>query len=95
MSEAVRIEQRGLGVLNSKSEYLRCSLPCLSIDVEEWRRKRLECEQVAKLATETGELEMVDIMVSKVAAEKGKISQVGDNRRKKKRKLEVLVNWGL
>ena len=62
--------------------------------MEEWRRKRLECEQVAKLATETGELEMVDIMVSKVAAEKGKISQVGDNRRKKKRKLEVLVNWG-
>ena len=97
VSEAVRIEQRGLGVLNSKAEFSRCSLPRLTIDVEEWRRKKLEYEQAAKLATETEGLEVMDNMLNEVAAfkvEKRKFSQDGDGRRKKKRKLEVLVNWG-
>ena len=39
----------------------------------------------------------MDIMLNEVAAfkaEKRKFSQDGNGRRKKKRKLEVLVNWG-
>ena len=42
VSEAVRIDLRGSGVLNSRSEYSRCRLPRLMIDTEEWRVKKKE-----------------------------------------------------
>ena len=57
----------------------------------------MEAEHAARLATEIVGLEVLDLMVNEEAAfrtEKRKISQDGDNRRKKKRKLEVLVNLG-
>ena len=65
--------------------------------MEKWRKKKLEAEQATKLATETVGLEVSDLKVNEEAAfwtEKRKISQVGYNRRIKKKKLEVLVNWG-
>ena len=68
VSEAVRIEQMGLGVLNSKSEYSRCGLPRISIDVEEWRKIKLEAEQAARLATEIVGLEVLDLVVNEEAA---------------------------
>ena len=79
-------------MLNSKSEYSRCSLPRLSIDVEKWRKKKLEAEQATKLATETVGLEVSDLTVNEEAAfrteeEKRKISQVGYNRRIKTKNL--------
>ena len=36
LSEAVRIQLRGEGVLNSKSEYSRSKLPRLTIEKEPW-----------------------------------------------------------
>ena len=57
----------------------------------------MEAEHAARLATEIVGLEVLDLMVNEEAAfrtEKRKICQVSYNRRKKKRKLEVLVNWG-
>jgi hypothetical protein len=36
ISEAVRIEQRGDLLLNSKSEFNRCRVPRLKIDMEGW-----------------------------------------------------------
>ena len=45
VSEAVRIDMRGQRVLNRKSQYSRCQLPRLYIDVEEWRRRKLEDEK--------------------------------------------------
>ena len=37
LSEAVRIELRGGSILNSKSEYNRCRVPRLRIDLEGWK----------------------------------------------------------
>ena len=42
LSEAVRIDLRGGGVLNSKTEYSRCRVPRLVVDMEEWKRKKTE-----------------------------------------------------
>ena len=39
LSEAVRIELRGKGVLNSKAEYSRCRVPRLTINKDEWKSK--------------------------------------------------------
>ena len=39
LGEAVRIELRGSGVLNSKAEYSRCRVPRLTINKEEWAIK--------------------------------------------------------
>ena len=42
ISESVRIDLRGGGVLDSKTEYSRCRLPRLTVDMEEWRVKKKE-----------------------------------------------------
>ena len=36
LAEAVRIEHRGADILNSKSEFSRCKIPRLRLDIEEW-----------------------------------------------------------
>ena len=51
ISEAVRIELRGEGVLNSKSEYSRCRLPRLVIDHDGWKKSK----QDEKKSLESGE----------------------------------------
>ena len=40
LSEAVRIELRGNGILNSKGEYNRCRVPRLRVDMTEWQQKQ-------------------------------------------------------
>ena len=42
ISEAVRIDLRGEGVLNSRAEFSRCRLPRLVIDQDGWRRSKAE-----------------------------------------------------
>ena len=44
IAESVRIEGAGEGILNSRSEYSRCRVPRLRLDMEGW--KRLQKEQV-------------------------------------------------
>ena len=36
LAEAVRIKMSGEGILNSKSEFNRCRIPRLKINLEEW-----------------------------------------------------------
>ena len=40
LSESVKIENSGPEILNSKSEYSRCRVPRLRIDMEGWRREK-------------------------------------------------------
>ena len=49
VSKAVRIDMRGGGVLNSKSEYSRCKLPLLTID-----RDTRNSQKQAKSSIDTG-----------------------------------------
>ena len=38
ISESVRIDMRGEGIINSNTEYSRCRFPRLVIDNEEWKQ---------------------------------------------------------
>ena len=50
ISESVRIDLRGGGILNSKTEYSRCRLPRLVIDQEELKQmKKTEVKELEKL----------------------------------------------
>ena len=60
VSEAVRIDLRGGGVLNSKSEYSRCKLPRLTIDRDTWNSQKQ-----ATSVIESGE----DIALKKLTTE--------------------------
>ena len=49
ITEAVRIERGGGEILNSKSEFNRCRIPRLRIDLEEWnlmKKKRVELMEI-------------------------------------------------
>ena len=48
LAEAVRIEKGGLEILNSKSEFSRCRIPRLVINLEEWRLKSKDKDAVVK-----------------------------------------------
>ena len=40
LAEAVRIDLRGENILNSKAEYSRCRVPCLTVDLEGWTKSK-------------------------------------------------------
>jgi hypothetical protein len=56
LSEAVRIELRGENILNSKSEFNRCKVPRLKIDLEGWWKEK----EIGKATTNPPEGEMED-----------------------------------
>ena len=56
LSEAVRIDLRGEGILNSKGEFNRCKVPRLTIDLEGWKKKKkLEESRKDQASTEVEE----------------------------------------
>ena len=59
VAESVRIDMRKGRVLNSKTEYSRCKLPRLTVDLEEWRRSQEEAWQAGK---ERDRLELARMM---------------------------------
>ena len=98
LSEAVKIEHAGPELLNSKSEYSRCRVPRLRIDMEGWRKgKEKEDEQnnVDPLVEEQDhegallEIEQEERRNNQKRKDEG--SHVG---RKKKTKLPRLEGWG-
>ena len=48
LSEAVRIDLRGEGILNSKGEFNRCKVPRLTVDLEGWTKKK-KVEESSKI----------------------------------------------
>jgi hypothetical protein len=110
LSEAVRIELRGEDILNSKSEFNRCKVPRLKIDLEGWRNEK----EIGKEVTNPpeGQIEEEDLtrrmemeFVNEVSLAdmedsarredfKRKDDGTGKVRKAKKRKLEKLINWG-
>ena len=102
VSEAVRIDCRGGGILNSRSEYSRCQIPRLTIDMEDWKERKKAEQKGIELAAASLEIDEVDIMKCGAAAsmmmvEKRKKCQEkgSDGRRRKMRKLNTLVDWGV
>ena len=98
VAESVRIDRRMGKVLNSKTEYSRCKLPRLTVDVEEWRKQRdamvaadkeIERVEVAK----AGELEQ-EVVPGVGYTQKRPGMMEDGGRKKKRRRLEPLVGWG-
>ena len=48
--ESVRIDRRGIEILNSKSEYSRCRVPRLQLDMEGWTRSKKKESAVKEAA---------------------------------------------
>ena len=98
LSEAVRIELRGPEILNSKSEYTRCRVPRLRVDLEGWKlnQNREGSKQDEAQLNEEAESSLQEEGNKKrkkdQEEEGGKISTT--LRKSKRRKLEPLVGWG-
>ena len=102
----MRINLRGDNVLNSKTEYSRCRLPRLTIDREEWKSAK---EKETKRLKETEWVEQHVVEDDWVTEEETNMSEwhkenerpkvkrrmdEEEQRVRKRRKLEPLVNWG-
>ena len=90
LAEAVRIDLRGDGVLNSKAEYNRCRVPRLKINMEEWNGKVKEGNK--KLKVDDMNKEMENSLLEKDL--KRKEMEPPKGRKSKRRKLAKLEGWG-
>ena len=96
--------------MNSKSEYIRCRIPRLVIDQEDWRvfkkkeKADLEPKQVVKSVemNDNGE-EVADVLEEETEFEmvetrnkfvKKRKVAEGDQPSKQKRKYDTIMNWG-
>ena len=77
LAESVRIERRGARNLNSKSEYSRCRVPHIRVDMQGWRRA-----DNANVDTKERQAKDQDDM------EKGRVK-----RKKKKEKEAIKTGW--
>ena len=68
VSEAVRIDCRGGGILNSRSEYSRCQIPRLTINMEDWKERKHAEQKGIEQAAASMETNEVDIMEGGAAA---------------------------
>ena len=93
ISESVRIDLRGGGVLNSKTEYSRCRLPRLTVDIEEWMSKKKEEKKILEPIPELGMEWLNEEWDGEIKEEKRKPEDTA-NIKQKRRKLEPLVGWG-
>jgi hypothetical protein len=96
IAESVRIEGAGEGILNSRSEYSRCRVPRLRLDMEGWKRlKKEKVQDKGHLATieevEAGLGSMEDDL-RRQASKRGAEEKV--EKRTKKRKFPRLEGWG-
>ena len=99
IAEAVRIEEAGEGILNSKSEFSRCRVPRLKLDMEGWQR--LQTEKVKPPEVEVGHEEEDLIRIESGAKNKEK-KRPGDEmedgkapkKKKRKTKFPRLEGWG-
>ena len=106
IAESVRIDRRGSGVLNSRTEYSRCRLPRLTIDRSEWELAEMARKEIEDV-TIRNEMEVInedDILgkeggaiwsMGRSISHTGKRKEPGiEERKRKKRKLDVVVDWG-
>ena len=83
-------------MLNSKTEYSRCRIPRLVVDMEEWKQKKAEETVLLEKHPNPGEGMMEEESLSRVNNDhqKRKNDNPKPGRKSKKRKLEPLIEWG-
>ena len=99
LAEAVRIEMRGSEILNSRSEFSRCRVPRLRLELDNWKKPVVQDEDLSSEAREDDRNLMEDLhRIEEVARREGRkkgFEQYPENERKSKRKkLSKLVGWG-
>ena len=95
LSGSVRIDLSGAGVLNSKTEYSRCRIPCLVVEIEEWKRNKSEMKTLLETLPIPGEgLVDEENMTSKEDVQPAKRKNENSGPKSKKKRLEPLVEWG-
>jgi Uri superfamily endonuclease len=99
LSEAVRIDLRGENILNSKTEYSRCRVPRLTVDLEGWTTSK-KVEAAAKVMV-PAQVQQEDELLAKEAEESLEEREIKRKReetqvmgeKNKRRKLEKLTGW--
>ena len=96
LAEAVRIDLRGEDVLNSRSEYSRCRVPRLRIDMEDWTGRKDQDGVKKKGATQKEDNTKVkEAEESLCELElKRKAGELPAVRKNKRRNLDRLMGWG-
>ena len=96
LAEAVRIDLRGEGILNSKSEYNRCRVPRLKVDLEGWKAEQNSKEVASQEegVNNSRDNEAENSLQERDIKRKTPDLPDPDTRRSKRRKLELLNNWG-
>ena len=99
LAEAVRIHLRGENILNAKTDYSRCRVPRLTVDLAGWNNSTRE--ELALKMMGSSQLEHEEEELTKEAADsleereaKRKREDPPAMRKSKKRKLEKLTGWG-
>ena len=100
LSEAVKIDLRGENILNSKTEYSQCRVPCLTVGLEGWTNSK-KVEAAAKVMV-PAQVQQDDELLAKEADESLEEREIKRKReetpvmgkKNKKRKLEKLTGWG-
>ena len=93
LAESVRIERRGASNLNSKSEYSRCRVPHLRVDMEGWRRADdANVDTKERQAKDQDDMDKVEELSAEIRREESKRKgEESKGRRRKRRKLSRLV----
>ena len=104
LSEAVRIELRGSEILNSKSEYSRCRVPRLTVDMEGWKSKSETAKVVKESIQMEGDITEQELVMEVLRADaEESLAEREQPKRKenvelgckaKRRKLDLLEGWG-
>ena len=89
----MRIDLRGGGLLNSKTEYSRCRLPRLTVDMDEWRSKKKEEKKSLEPIPNEGMEWMEEEWDGEIKEEKRKPDEMRIVKNKRM-KLDPLVDWG-
>ena len=104
LAESVRIDRRGMEILNSRSEYSRCRVPRLQLDMEGWRKGKknesVDSNKIKEMDTTCVDAEDQALMEELLKIEQdtrrldGKRKGDGQGRAKKRRKFDRLIGWG-
>ena len=105
LAEAVRIELRGEDILNSKSEFSRCRVPRLRIDMEGWQKKTADKDERKRKDEQSIQLEedhhhLIEEERLRGEAEESlmekDLKRKADNKesKRKRRKVERIEGWG-
>ena len=80
ISGSVRIDLRGGGVLNSRTESSRCCLPRLTVDMEEWRAKKKEEKKTLEPIPEAGMERLDEELDGEIKEEKRKTEETANTK---------------